>query len=233
MKEIRRSRLVGLLASPRFNGDRAKFCADAGITNGRLSQLLDPSEAFGDVAARNLCDALGLSKDYFSDSGAASIALPSLTISASGGPQLIDLDNNPLYPSIRKVRFKLSAGASGFGVDYEGEDHDPIVFGAYWYKVNKLRPEALFAVRVANGSMEPGLSSGDIVVVNTASIEPRDGVVFAINYEGEMVIKRLIRDDGEWWLHSDNPDQVRYKRKRMHGDCFLIGEVIQKQSMKI
>lgn len=86
MRELRRSRLAALLASPRFNGDRAKFCADAGITNGRLSQLLDPTEAFGDVAARNLCDALGLNKDYFSESGAASISLPSPTLSASGGP---------------------------------------------------------------------------------------------------------------------------------------------------
>lgn len=145
----------------------------------------------------------------------------------------IELDNNPEYPAIRKVKFKLSAGASGFGVDYEGEDHQPIVFGKYWYEVNKLRPEALFAVRVANGSMEPGLHNGDIVVVNTLSMQPKDGTVFAINYEGEMVIKRLIRDEGDWWLHSDNPDQVRYKRKRMHEDCFLIGEVIQKQSMKI
>jgi len=152
---------------------------------------------------------------------------------ATRSPEPIPLDSNPEYPAIRKVKFKLSAGASGFGVDYEGEDHQPIVFGKYWYEVNKLRPEALFAVRVANGSMEPGLHNGDIVVVNTLSTQPKDGTVFAINYEGEMVIKRLIRDEGEWWLHSDNPDQVRYKRKRMHGDCFLIGEVIQKQSMHI
>lgn len=145
----------------------------------------------------------------------------------------IPLTGNPDYPAIRKVKFKLSAGASGFGVEYEGEDHSPIVFAKYWYEVNRYRPEALFAVRVANGSMEPGLHDGDIVVVNTLSIQPLDGHVFAVNYEGEMVIKRLIRDDGDWWLHSDNPDQVRYKRKRMHADCFLIGEVVQKQSMRI
>lgn len=144
--------------------------------------------------------------------------------------QPIDLEDNPLYPAIRKVKFKLSAGASGFGVDYENEDHQPIVFGKYWYEVNKLRPEALFAVRVTGSSMLPGLSNGDIVVVNTLSTQPKDETVFAVNYEGEMVIKRLFRDDGDWWPHSDNPNN---KRKRMHADCFIIGEVIQKQSMKI
>lgn len=65
MKEIRRSRLIALLSSPRFLGDRAKFCQDAGITKGRLTQLLDPKEPFGELAARNLSDALRLDSGYF------------------------------------------------------------------------------------------------------------------------------------------------------------------------
>lgn len=83
--------------------------------------------------------------------------------------QEIDLDNNPDYPSIRRVHFKLSAGASGFGIDYEGE----------------------------------------------------------------LVIKRLVRDEGAWWLSSDNPDQRRYPRKRMTQDCFVIGQIVHKQSERI
>ena len=65
MRETRRAILQSLLSSPRYGGDRAAFCADAGITNGRLSQLLDPAQQFGDVAARNLCDKLGLPSGYF------------------------------------------------------------------------------------------------------------------------------------------------------------------------
>lgn len=65
MKETRRKRLQELLDSPRFNGDRGKFCQDAGITSGRLSQLFDPEEPFGDVAARNLIEKLNLSAGYF------------------------------------------------------------------------------------------------------------------------------------------------------------------------
>lgn len=37
----------------------------AGITKGRLSQLLDPSQPFGDVAARNMEQRLELEPGYF------------------------------------------------------------------------------------------------------------------------------------------------------------------------
>jgi hypothetical protein len=65
MKNLRTKRLGELLASPRFNGDRTALYQAAGITKGRLSQLFDPIEPFGDVAAKNLCDALGLPQGWF------------------------------------------------------------------------------------------------------------------------------------------------------------------------
>jgi hypothetical protein len=55
-----------------FKGDRRLFCDAASITTGRLSQLLDEREPFGDVAASNLATSLGLDLGYFNafDSGA-------------------------------------------------------------------------------------------------------------------------------------------------------------------
>ena len=148
-------------------------------------------------------------------------------------PPLIDLENNPDYPAIRRVRFALSAGAHGYAVEYEQEPTAPIVFKRQWYERNGYRPEKLFAVRVMNGSMEPGLYDGDVVVVNTEATTPKEGCVFAVNYEGEMVIKRLVRDAGSWWLCSDNPDQRRYPRKVCDEHCILIGQIVHKQSERI
>jgi phage repressor protein C with HTH and peptisase S24 domain len=154
-----------------------------------------------------------------------------------GGPfeqqGAINLTENPDYPAVRRVRFKLSAGASGFAVEYPDDDDAPIVFRRQWFDSNGYDPEKLFAVRVANGSMEPGLNDGDTVVVNTAQTNPKDGVVFAVNYEGELVIKRLVRDAGQWWLCSDNADQNRYPRKVCHEGTFIVGEIVHKQSEKI
>ena len=172
--------------------------------------------------------ALGVSQQWLATGEGA------MQADAGSAPVAIDLDNNPDYPAIRRVRFRLSAGASGFGVDYShSEDGAPIVFQRGWYEARGLKPCKLFAVKVANGSMEPGLHDGDTVVVNTDSVTPKDGVVFAVNYEGEMVIKRLMRDGGQWWLASDNQDQRRYPRKICDEHSVLIGEIVHKQSERI
>lgn len=54
-----------------------------------------------------------------------------------------------------------------------------------------------------------------------------------MNYEGELVIKRLVRGAGQWWLASDNPDQRRYPRKVCGEDVFCIGRIVHKQSERI
>jgi len=93
MKNLRRKRLVDLLNGPRFNGDRAAFLSSSGLSKGRLTQLLDPSKPFGDAAARNLCDSLGLSEGWFDaeqNSGAAAVTLPSITVEATGSPELTE-----------------------------------------------------------------------------------------------------------------------------------------------
>lgn len=149
------------------------------------------------------------------------------------GAVLIDLEANPDYPAIRRVRFRLSAGASGFGVEYTDEDAAPIVFQRAWFESRGYKPAKLFAVRVANGSMEPGLYDGDTVVVDTEDTQPADGAVFAVNYEGELVIKRLVRDAGQWWLSSDNPNQAAYPRKVCDAGSIILGRIVHKQSEKI
>jgi phage repressor protein C with HTH and peptisase S24 domain len=71
-------------------------------------------------------------------------------------------------------------------------------------------------------------------VVNTADTRPVDGAVFAVNYEGEAVVKRLSRDAGSWWLASDNADQRRHHRKICRGDaCILVGRIVRKESDRI
>lgn len=64
MHALRRSKLRHLL-DVQFKGDRGLFLKRSGLTKGRLSQLLDPDEPFGDVAARNLAERLQLPAGYF------------------------------------------------------------------------------------------------------------------------------------------------------------------------
>lgn len=81
-----------------------------------------------------------------------------------------------------------------------------------WFEQNHYRPEKLIALKVNGRSMEPKMHDGDLVIVNTESSIPRDGRVFAVNYEGEMVIKRMKRDAGQWFITS-MLDKIRFGDK--------------------
>lgn len=143
----------------------------------------------------------------------------------------ISLIDNPDYPSIRRVNLRLSAGIVGFSIEHDVEDKSPIVMQRQWFESRGYNPAKLLATGLKGDSMSPGMNDGDTIVINTEDTTPVDGIVFAINYEGEMLVKRMVRDAGIWWLSSDNPDQRKYPRKQCTGDlCLIIGRIVHKQS---
>lgn len=73
MFALRRQKLRDLLNN-RFSGDRGLFLKATGLTKGRLSQLLDETQPFGDVAARRLEDRLELEPGYFDKMDARTVA---------------------------------------------------------------------------------------------------------------------------------------------------------------
>ncbi len=145
----------------------------------------------------------------------------------------IPLYDNPEYPAIKRVKIKISAGVTGFGVEPLNDEHAPIVFHRSWYESNGYKPDNLIAIKVHGASMEPGLYDGDWVVINTEDVTPRDGIAFALNYDGESVVKRLFRTDGQWVAASDNSDKRIYRDRALNGDTFIIGRVVHKQSERI
>lgn len=64
MHSLRRSKLRHLL-EVKFGGDRGRFLERSDLSKGRLSQLLDENQPFGDVAARRLEERLCLPEGYF------------------------------------------------------------------------------------------------------------------------------------------------------------------------
>lgn len=153
-----------------------------------------------------------------------------------GSPIEAVKDNNPPTDAvqIRRVQFNVSAGISGAIIDQQEVAGNPIYFRQDWLAKKGWLKEKLVAVYVQGESMEPGLYAGDTVIINTADIEPHDGDVYVLRYEGETVIKRLQRDAGKWWLSSDNLDQRKFPRKECLDDiCEIIGKVVYKQSERI
>lgn len=142
--------------------------------------------------------------------------------------------DDPSLTQIRKVKLHVQAGITGFQVEPEHDDGDTQGVPTKWILKQGLSRDALLAITVRGESMEPALYEGDIIVVNTRDTALTDGAVFVVNYEGEVVVKRLQRDAGQWWLTSDNADQRKYHRKLCKdAECILIGKVIRKESTHI
>jgi len=143
-------------------------------------------------------------------------------------------DDDPSLVHIPKVKLRLSAGINGFEIEPERYDGATTTVPADWIMRHGFGRDNLIAIRVKGESMEPTLYEDDLVVINTADKKMVDGHVYAFNYEGEPVVKRLERDGGQWWLKSDNQDQRKYGRKMCRGEaCIIIGRVVRKESERL
>lgn len=233
MYQHRRERLLALIDAD-YGGERVRFCDKTNLSESRLAQLLSKTyregTAFTEKTARKLEELAGLPPLYF-DQGAT---VPDPTHGLPPGTfmrvRAADEDD-PSLVQIPKVKLRLSAGLSGFEVEPESYDGSTTTVPTDWMQRRGFSREQLFAIRVRGESMEPTFYEDDLVVINTADKKPVDGGVYAINYEGEPVVKRMERDAGEWWLKSDNLDQRKFSRKICRGgDCIIIGKVVRKES---
>jgi SOS-response transcriptional repressor LexA len=175
-----------------------------------------------------LAEACGVSVEWLLRGGTDSAKLP------VGFRRVAPADEADNHVRIRKVKLRLSAGISGFQVDTEYDEGETITIDPRWIARRGFNAARLIAIDVRGDSMEPTLYDGDTVILDTGDTEAVDGAVYAINYEGEDVIKRLVRDAGNWWLSSDNLDQRRYTRKVCSGSsCIIIGKVVRRESDRI
>jgi phage repressor protein C with HTH and peptisase S24 domain len=142
---------------------------------------------------------------------------------------------NTVQPvQIRQVRLDAQAGAMASGFVADEKAQEGVFLGRDWPRRRGYDARSLVAFPITGDSMVPGLYPGDTVVVNLADAKPHDGEVFAVNYDGTVLIRRLARDAKTWWLCSDSTDQARFRRKQYTGAyCTIIGRVVYKLSEKI
>jgi phage repressor protein C with HTH and peptisase S24 domain len=205
---------------------QVQLATAAGVSPGTIGNI-EAGTRQSKGSLPQIAEALGISHKWLATGKGEMHQLPT-------EKQLIDLDNNPDFPAIRRARIKAQAGVTGYAVEYMSEDDGPpIVFRKDWFDMNGYHPDKMLALRVSGVSMVPSLQPEDLIVVNTEQTNPKDGVAFVVAYEGEIVVKRLVRDAGQWWLSSDNPDQRRYPRKVCDDSTQLVGEVVYRQTEHI
>lgn len=148
--------------------------------------------------------------------------------------EIFDLESHPDLVSVKRMKDVLSAGIDGYSVnDMSEEEGLPVFFRRDWMQSQGLKPDRLAALKVNGRSMEPSLWDGDLVVINLEDQKLANGEVFAVKHEGANIIKRLRHNAGQWWLASDNPDQIRYAPQLCAEDTLIIGRIVYKQSLVI
>jgi phage repressor protein C with HTH and peptisase S24 domain len=195
-----------------------------GITRGAVSLWFNGTTT--SLESENLLKAaqiLGVSANWLA-SGRGRMKSPSAT-----GISLMD---NPDYPAIKRVNITITE-SGGFDIEPLVGDYAPLVFPRAWFEQHGYDPEKLLAIEIRGPEMESSLYAGDWVVANTADTAPKEGVAFAVGMDGDAVVRRLFRSDGQWAAASDNPDKRLYRDRPISGDAFIIGRIVHKQSERI
>lgn len=130
----------------------------------------------------------------------------------------------PTTTPIRFVKIDLRAGATGFVTEFPPEDGGIFELPVTVLEELGIEPHWLMAMRVKGPSMKPMMDDGEIVVVSRKHVDPIDECVYAFNYDGEPLIKQLIKHGSEWCLHSHNPKFKDLRTRDVY--CDIVGMVV-------
>jgi len=116
-----------------------------------------------------------------------------------------------------KVLLPLYGGKVAAGFPLPADDHLEKTLDLNELLVKK--PAATFFVRAQGESMlGAGIHPNDILVVDR-SIDPVPGKIVICALNGELTVKRLQRNKGQWQLQSENPE---YADIVIHDDLELV-----------
>lgn len=141
------------------------------------------------------------------------------------GAQRAQVADTPLTIPVRAVTLRLQAGVSGFAADTDfSVDHGYFPVPLEVIEQLNLRTENLMIMTVKGRSMEPMYFEDDKVLVDTSRQTPRNNECFAVNWNGEALIKSLIKKTDGWALYSFNRDFPTVSVRT--GQCSIIGQVV-------
>ena len=215
-KLIRKERLKELMESRGYTsvGDFAKSLERS---TSQVSDLLRGAIPFGEKLARSIEHKAQLPPGWLDE---ISTTEPQ-TLYGQTGVELV---------TVPFVEIRATDGVPGYAVKNIEKPGTPVFFTQQWITENGLHAPALYSCTVPDDGMAGKLYKGDIVTFSTSHTEPLDSKVYLLIYEGTRMVRRLIRDEGAWWISCDNLDKNLWPRKRMTDSTVLIGQVVHGQS---
>lgn len=237
--EYRRDRLLALIGA-QYSGERVRFADATGLSESRIAQLLSTKyrrgEAFTEKTARKVEKLAGLSPMYF-DQGAVPLAPDAeqtggdddgFVVSVQGVDALgqrVSVGARQDTTPIRAVKIKIQAGSDGFVAE-----PDFNIDGGYFNVPTeviaslKIDPANLIITTFRGRSMEPMYFDGDKGLVDLSQKKPVENECFVVNWNGETLVKCLIKKSDGWCLYSFNRDFPSISVRSGH--CSIIGMVV-------
>ena len=188
----RKRKLRALIDAPPFNGSNLEFAKAIGKSKGRISQMLDPNEPFGENAARSICEAMGLPPRHFEQS--FGIDTPNVT----------ELD--PQRTRVPLISW-IQAGELSDVVDlfHPGE-------AVQWEDALKSKPgRSSYALMVEGDSMVSATGAHSFPPGTVLIVDPERGTnagdyVIAKDVQTQKAtFKQLTTDGSRWYLKPLNP----------------------------
>lgn len=188
----RKKKLKELIGLPPFNGSNLEFSKAIGKSKGRVTQMLDPDEPFGENAARAICEARGLPPRYFEqDFGADTPNVTELDPQRTRVPLISSIqagemsDVWDLFHPGEAVQwedaYKSNPGKHSYALLVEGDSMVSQV-GAH-----SFQPGTILIV-----DPERGANAGDYVIAKDVQTQ-------------KATFKQLTTDGSRWYLKPLNP----------------------------
>ena len=125
----------------------------------------------------------------------------------------------------RPLRRRGAKLAAGYGAFIESE---PVIghlaFREDWLLKHGVNHEKADIVEVMGNSMEPTLPDGSLILVDYQRTRRLADRVFAVRSDDLLLIKRLVHDNHDWLLVSDNDKE--YKPVPWPREAVVIGQVM-------
>lgn len=192
-------------------GAGVRLAKTAGTTPKAASKWLNGESMPGRSNMAAIASDLGVRVEWLQfGTGEASFAPVRAEGGDHDGPSENGSPSKRDYALIPQYTAKASAG-NGYHNDHV-ELTEGLVFKRDWLDRMALKEDRLCVIYAEGYSMDPTISDGDVLLIDRASTEPRNGKVYAIQRpDGSVSVKRLVQSfSGGWVIRSDNPDKTLY-----------------------
>jgi phage repressor protein C with HTH and peptisase S24 domain len=108
---------------------------------------------------------------------------------------------------------------------YESSAHDEsssgaLAFDRAWLQALSLNERSLMYFYFSDGTMEPAVIHGDLLLIDINQVTPESGGIFVVlRADGEAVVKRLLQTMASGWIiRSDNDNKRHYPDEIINDD---------------